>query len=90
MSLAPGAQQVCTVFLQISPTDPSISLFLDTFVIAHSEDLEPDIPLANLSIYFQYIKIDGNLESEVLIVNHTDDLIHYRARKLEGHIEKIK
>ena len=90
ISLPPGTQQVCTVYIQISPQDPQISQLVNKYFVAHSEELEPAIEFSQLSVYFQYVMINAQLQTEILIVNNTSEMKYYRARQLVAHGEPIK
>ena len=88
--IQPGGQQVVTVYLNLDKEDPQRLSLINTFLVAHSENLQPEEDLQTLSIYFQYILFNANLESEVLLANNSDSIQYYRARQLIGHVEPIK
>ena len=59
-------------------------------MVVHSEYLLADVTLGQLNIYFQYVMFNSNLESQVLLANNTLETIHFSARDIIGHAEKIK
>ena len=83
-------QAVVTVTIDIDKNDPRCSLLLDSFVIAHSEHLQGEVSFADLSVYFQYVKVDSMYQTQILYVNHSDDYIYLPARSVIGHIEFLK
>ena len=57
----PGAQQFVDVYIE--NRDDLLSLLANTYVLEHSEILEPDINWENLTIYFQYITLTPEMTS---------------------------
>ena len=90
LCLSPNAQQVIRVSLKLLDDDPQKNMLINTCLVAHSENMQPDIELDQLNVFFQYVRVDANLETDILICNHTDDIIYYRACSLIAHAEPIK
>ena len=90
ITLAPKGQEIIRVNIKIGDNDPIRQNIQNICMIAHTEHLQPDVEYENLNIYFQYVHIDANFETEVLICNHSEEIIHFRACSLVGHCEPIK
>lgn len=90
LTLVGQQQQVVTVSLSLQPDDPRADLLKNTFMVAHSEELQPEICFSELQIYFQYVRVTNYLEAQVLLINHTDDIMHYPKGIIIGHAEFIK
>ena len=59
----------------------------DSVWLAHSEVLQPGIPFQQLSVYFQYININPNFSTFILIINHNEMATFLKKDSIVGHIE---
>ena len=57
--------------------------------LAHSELLEPDKKWEELMVFFQYITLDANLQTQILIVNHSDFILHLNINHPIAHVEIV-
>ena len=90
ITLQPGDQQVINVYIQHDPLDPNLHHLIQNCMVVHSENLEPDLEFSELQIYFQYVVFDAYLTTDVLLCNHSQEMIHYKACSLVGHAEPIR
>ena len=65
------AQQVVKVYLSDIPPATNKQIYVHGTWLAHSEYLESDQNLKNLTMLHQYVSVSPTLETDILLINHS-------------------
>ena len=84
------AQQVVKVYLSDIPSETNKQIYVHGTWLAHSEDLESDRDLENLTILHQYVTVAPTLETDILLINHSPSPVVFSKDAIVGHLEQTE
>ena len=84
------AQQVVKVNLSDIPSETNKQIHVHGTWLAHSEDLESDRDLENLTILHQYVTVAPTLETDILLINHSPAPVVFSKDAIVGHLEQTE
>ena len=91
VTLQAGAQQVVSIQVQLQDEQSHmLPILANKYVVAHSEEIESDLPFDQLSLFFQYIWLSSTLQSQVLLINHSPTVSFISRSTIIGHVEPLE
>ena len=84
------AQQVVKVYLSDIPSATNKQIYVHGTWLAHSEYLEPDQNLENLTLLHQYVSVSPSLETDILLINHSNAPVVFSKDATVGHLEQTE
>ena len=82
-----GDQHVVSVYLSDFPEGLDQQMYVNGTYLAHSEDLEADKDLQDLSVLHQYVTVNASLITSVLLINTQPAPIVFNKDSVIGHLE---
>ena len=83
-------QQVVKVYLSDIPPATDKQIYVYGTWLAHSEYLEPDENLENLTMLHQYVSVLPTLETDILLINHSPAPVVFSKNAIVGHLEQTQ
>ena len=84
------AQQIVSVYLSDIPGGIDKQLYVNATWLAHSEDVESDWQLQDLSLLHQYVTIPATLVTNVLLINNSPAPTVFSKDTVIGHLEQTE
>ena len=81
------SQQVVSVYLSDFPEGIDQQLYVNGTYLAHSEDLEVEKDLQDLSLLHQYVTVNASLITSVLLINTHPAPTVFNKDSIIGHLE---
>ena len=89
VDIYPGAQQLVNTYIDHGNNRNISALLNQQNVLAHSQILEPDQEWEKLTVFFQYVRIQADLSTQILVINHSEFILHLNADQHIAHAELI-
>ena len=84
------AQQLVKVYLSDIPLETDKQIYIHGTWLAHSEDLETDRKLEDLTMLHQYVTVPPILETDVLLINNSPAPVVFSKDAIVGHLEQTE
>ena len=89
VDIYPGAQQLVNTYIDHGNNRNISALLNQQNVLAHSQILEPDQEWEKLTVFFQYVRIQADLSTQILVINDSEFILHLNADQHIAHAELI-
>ena len=80
-----NAQQLVKVYLSDIPEGTDKQIYANGTWLAHSEDIEFDRKLEDLSLLHQYIAVPSTMVTDVLLINNSSAPTVFNKDAVVGH-----